>query len=142
YLLEELAEYGAMELPALQELLKKAQISYEESLRAEKERTQLERHFAELQSELSKKQVKAEELEQEWQKAHSAHNKAIATLEERERQIPPELQEPAALENALKTAQGHQQKLKEELENAEQAAQKAENEQVRIKSQLEQIQKN
>ncbi|NMA69708.1 MAG: SMC family ATPase, partial [Desulfitobacterium sp.] len=142
YLLEELKDYGTMEFFALQELFKKAQDSYEESLRAERARNQLEEKLAELQTQLTKIQEKSEQLEQEWQNAHSTHNKALATLEERERQIPPELREPAALEKALYTAQIHQQKLKEELENAERTAQKAENDQVRIKSQLEQIRNN
>lgn len=137
YLTEELGDYGTMEFSALQELLNQAQSSYKESLRAEKQSTELAKKLHDVQTLLTQKQKEAEEVEQKWRNADSAHNKGLATLEERQRQIPLELQEPAALEKALETAQSLQQKLKNELESAQSSLQKAENDQIRIHSQVE-----
>lgn len=116
---EELGNYAQMELVTLTSELEHARSTYQEALRATQQLETLRNEvatWADQRTQLESEQVESEKA---WELANIAVQKAQAILEERQGNVPTELQDPQSLQKALQETQTLQSRLNFDWEEAQ-----------------------
>lgn len=118
-LLEELGKYAQLELAELNQLLNQRNSFYQEALEAINKLESLQQELTLLTDQQANLQSEQENLDQAWTLANERFQQAHTLWKDRQASVPPELQDPQALQKALQKAIDLQARLNSELEQAQ-----------------------
>ncbi|WP_434510266.1 AAA family ATPase [Desulfitobacterium sp. AusDCA] len=116
---EELGDYALMELEKLTLLLNQKKSSYQEAYKAAQQLETLQHELTALAAKQIDLQSEQENLDKAWNSANERYLQAQTIWEERQAAVPPELQDPQALQGSLRNAMDLQAHLTSDLEQAQ-----------------------